>query len=281
MQIDLEHRAADSELLRGAALGEEESLDELRRRNVLFGRQEGVCFAVSEYEDGRQSGFLAEHARQGGGVNRIIRIPASWRISSVSIEEGSIVLTSADGRTLSARPEQFHRLRWIRSSHNPAYESQLEDDFLKLPAKMDREADEYIDEQGRCWSHGLTSDGYWLQRISAEGTDEAAPPAVCCDAQHRTELSEMLPTVLARLERIEKYAQAAAHYLWLQGSDEEREALDQEAFGRLLEADSIVFGYYGDFELWMAEPNGELFDGYSPTVYFDAAGRAIDWAMNA
>lgn len=90
----------------------------------------------------------------------------------------------------------------------------------------------------------------------------------------------MLPTVLVRLERIERYAQAAADYLWMQGSDEERETLGREVFSQLLEADSIFFGYYGDFELWMAEPSGELFDGYSPTVYFDVNGQAVEWAMN-
>ncbi len=280
MQIDLEHRAADSELLRGAALGQKESLDELRRRNVLFAREEGVCFAVAQNENDRQTGFLSEHARQGGGVNRIIRIPASWRIASVSFEDGAIVLKSAEGRTLSARPEQFHRLRWIRSAHNPDYEKQLANDFLKLPTKRDREEDEYIDDRGNRWSHGLTSDGYWLQRTMEEDADDAVLPAVCCDAQNRTELSEMLPVVLTRLEQANMYAQAAADYLWLAGSDEEKEALDRDAFVGLLEADSLVFGYYGDFELWMAEPNGELFDGYSPTVYFDSTGRAVDWAMN-
>ena len=280
MQIDLEHRAADSELLRGAALGEEKSLDELRRRNVLFAWQEGLCFAVAENEDGRQTGFLSEHARQGGGVNRIIKIPAAWRIVSVSIADRRIALESADGRKLSATPEQFRRLRSIRSAHNPDYEKQLEDDFLKLPTKSVNEADEYIDDRGNHWSYEAASGGYWLRRTPDGSSEEPSLPGICCEAQDREELSEMLPAAFARLARLDVYAQAAAEYLWLAGSEEEREALDLEAFGRLLEADSVVFGYYGDTELWMAEPNGELFDGYSPTVYFDSAGRAVDWAMN-
>lgn len=280
MAIDLEKNPADIELMRNAALGEFSALEELRSREVLFAQRYGLCFAVSsEADSGRQQGILSEHREAGGGMDSLIEIPSSFTIVDVSIEGNKVVLTAEDGRVLAAEPEQFGFRRLIREENNPVYEAQLEHDFLAIPAKRRGEADLYRDESGNEWTYNTEIGGYWLT-VSAGGEEEQAE--VSCEATTRDELIELLPAVNQRLRRLDSYMKAATAYLWESGSEEEREALGLEEFEALVRLDSVNFSYYGDLELWLGEKDedGALFDGYSPTIYFDRNDQIVSWAMN-
>lgn len=208
----------------------------------MFAQRPELCFAVStEAESGRQQGVLSEHREGGGGMDSLIEIPLSFTIQAVSMEGAKVVLTAEDGRVLAAEPEQFGFRHLIREQNNPDYEAQLEREFLSIPTKCQGEADLYRDE-----------------------------------------FVEMLPAVNPRLQRLDSYLRAAAAYLWESGSEEEREALEPESFRNMLRLASVNFSYYGDLELWLGEKDegGMLFDGYSPTVYFDRNNKIIGLTMN-
>ena len=280
MTIDLEKNPADIALMRNAALGEGSALEELRRREVLFAQRPGLCFAVStEAESGRQQGILSEHREGGGGMDSLIEIPLSFTIEAVSIEGEKVVLTAKDGRVMAAEPERFGFRRLIREQNNPDYEAQLEHDFLSIPSKRRGEADRYKDGVGNEWTYNTKIGGYWLTRSSEIEVGQAE---VSCEAITRDELTEMLPAVNPRLQRLDSYLRAATAYLWESGSEEEKESLELESFRDMLRLDSVNFSYYGDLELWLVEKDeaGALFDGYSPTVYFDRNDEIVSWAMN-
>ncbi|MEJ8304432.1 hypothetical protein [Saccharibacillus sacchari] len=280
MAIDLEKNPADMALIRNAALGDLSALEELRSRKVLFAQSEGLCFTVSTVdESGRQQGILSEHREGGGGMDSLIEIPSSFTIVDVAMEGSKVVLTAEDGRVLAAEPERFGFRHLIREANNPDYEAQLEHDFLSIPTKRRGEAGLYRDEWENEWTYNTEIGGYWLTR-SVGG--EKAQAEVSCEATTRDELIEMLPTVNQRLQRLDAYVNAAKAYLWKSGSEEEREVLGLEEFQALLRLDSVNFSYYGDLELWLGEKDedGALFDGYSPTIYFDRKDEIVNWAMN-
>ncbi|WP_172194831.1 hypothetical protein [Saccharibacillus qingshengii] len=275
MPIDLRKNPGDTLLMRAAAQGEPAALDELERRGVIFAQRSGVCLAVSWNADKqRQQGVLSIHPDKGIGLDSLIEIPVSFHIKSIVMRGNEIILSAADGRIWTAPSEQFRRRRPIREANNADYEIQLEEDFLELPTRQKRTMEVYTGDSSGDWSYEEAGGVYALKVRDLSVPREEAP-RILCRSENIEELQEMLPAVKRRLGRLDEYLRAAAEYLWRAGSEAEREAFELDAFCLGVRLDLVIFDYYGDLELWLAEDGEERFPDWDPIVYFDRDDRIV------
>lgn len=242
-------------------------------------------FVVRPGADGTQHARIAiigGNAGGGGSVIADVRVPASYRVTSVEQDGGEFVLTSADGRTVHGTPDQFaQEPQLLTDEDDPRYEEQRDQIFyethLRPPVRfasldMDTPAtDIAIGDPEAVAAAG--------EALVAFGDDEVWLDFECAGPE---KVMRQIPHARGLLADLAAIGRAGAELVWSRTTDEDRAEIGEDAFFELMTPSSLVVLTNDDFVVHYERTSDVLvMDGYWIAVRFTADRTPVDEFVDA